>query len=64
MSCSCDQIDFVTDVVLNDFIQICDGRREIDIKNRKKDVDDDDDDQLITVSFMMHYIYILYNVIF
>ncbi|KAL9323781.1 hypothetical protein ACSQ67_008638 [Phaseolus vulgaris] len=43
-----DGIDFVTDVVLNDFIQICDGRREIDIKNRKKDVDDDDDDQLIT----------------
>ena len=27
-------------------------------------VDDDDDDQLFTVSFMMHYIYILYNVIF
>lgn len=47
---------------LNDFIQICDGRREIDIRNRKKDVDEDD--QQFTVSFMMHSIYIHYNVIF
>lgn len=49
-------------LLLNDFIQICDGRREIDIRNRKKDADEDD--QQFTVSFMVHYILILYNVIF
>ena len=46
---------------LNDFFQICDGRREIDIRNRKKDVDEDN--QQFTVSFMVHSIYIHYNVI-
>jgi len=35
-------INFVRDVFFNGLFQICDGRREIDIRNRKNDSDEDD----------------------